>query len=172
MTRATEKHPLVQAVDAAVDRGISPTEFRQIAESVVDQIEAKEQAMFGKRFNAQRAARAALKNPKAQEGVDFITTKTERGWVFRRMKPTPAARIGTGQKKVAKAKPTGDKNEKLMKMLAGSGSTVEQLTSALGWLPHTLRARLSHLNKPKSKGGEGAPLIRERINGVTSYRLA
>jgi hypothetical protein len=42
---------------------------------------------FSKRFNAQRAARAALKNPKAVEGKDFITAKNRFGqWDFVTMK--------------------------------------------------------------------------------------
>lgn len=57
---------------------------------------------FPKRFNAQRAARSALRNPAAMEGVDFTTTKTANGeWKFRlpaqaeaapkATKPAPAA---------------------------------------------------------------------------------
>ena len=38
---------------------------------------------FTKRFNAQRAARTALKNPKAEEGKDFATVKNNAGqWTF------------------------------------------------------------------------------------------
>lgn len=76
----------------------------------------------------------------------------------------------------SKAKPKGqtgsDKNATLLKMLAGKGSTVEALTKALDWLPHTLRARISRLGKPKSKGGEGLKIERQRTDGVTSYRIA
>lgn len=64
-----------------------------------------------------------------------------------------------------------DKNATLLSMLK-KGATVEELTKALGWLPHTLRARISRLNKPKSKGGEGINIERERVDGVTSYRIA
>lgn len=80
------------------------------------------------------------------------------------------------RKTVAKpAKPSaakGDKNAKLLKMLSGKGSTVEQLTEALEWLPHTLRARISRLAKPKSKGGEGLKIERSRSDKVTTYRIA
>lgn len=68
-------------------------------------------------------------------------------------------------------KPAGDKNAILLSMLK-KGATVEDLTKALGWLPHTLRARISRLHKPKSQGGEGMKIERERKDGVTSYRIA
>lgn len=64
-----------------------------------------------------------------------------------------------------------DKNATLMVMLK-KGATVDALCKATDWLPHTLRARISHLNKPKSKGGEGLKIERERADGVTSYRIA
>jgi hypothetical protein len=56
------------------------------------------QKTYPKRFNAQRAARAALKNPNAKEGVDFHTGKNPAGdWMFRiapkpQAKPAPAAK--------------------------------------------------------------------------------
>jgi len=65
-----------------------------------------------------------------------------------------------------------NKTATLLAMLKGKGSTVDELTKATGWLPHTLRARISGLAKPKSKGGEGLKIERERVEGVTSYRLA
>lgn len=68
--------------------------------------------------------------------------------------------------------PKGDKNATLLQMLSGKGATVEQLTKSLEWLPHTLRARISRLGKPKSKGGEGLKIERSRTDGVTSYRIA
>jgi hypothetical protein len=60
----------------------------------------------------------------------------------------------------------------LLEMLSGKGATVEALTKATGWLPHTLRARISGVAKPKSKGGEGIKIERERKDGVTTYRMA
>lgn len=46
---------------------------------------------FSKRFNAQRAARAELKNPNAKEGVDFTTGKNPAGdWAFRIAVKPPA----------------------------------------------------------------------------------
>lgn len=73
--------------------------------------------------------------------------------------------------KTAKRESGADKNATLMAMLK-KGATVDDLTKALGWLPHTLRARISRLHKPKSKGGEGLKIERERVDGVTSYRIA
>jgi hypothetical protein len=64
-----------------------------------------------------------------------------------------------------------DKTAALLAMLK-KGATVDDMTKALGWLPHTLRARISRVHKPKSTGGEGMKIERERKDGVTSYRSA
>lgn len=65
---------------------------------------------FSKRFNAQRAARAELKNPNAKEGVDFTTGKNPAGdWAFRiAIKPPAkpsAAKPAPATKAVVPAKP-------------------------------------------------------------------
>lgn len=74
------------------------------------------------------------------------------------------------------AKPKGttgaNKTETMLAMLKGNGATVEELTKATGWLPHTLRARISNVCKAKKDGGMGIKIERERVDGVTSYRLA
>lgn len=44
---------------------------------------------FSKRFNAQRAAKAALKNPKAAEGVHFTTKQSGDVWTFSLIKVEP-----------------------------------------------------------------------------------
>ena len=64
------------------------------------------------------------------------------------------------------------RTDQLIAMLKGKGSTVPAICKALGWLPHTLRARLSRLQAPKKDGGDGLKLERERADGVTTYRLA
>jgi hypothetical protein len=51
---------------------------------------------FGKRFNAQRAAKAAL-GKDAQEGVDFATTNTVGKWTWRRIDPKPAQTAANGK---------------------------------------------------------------------------
>lgn len=83
--------------------------------------------------------------------------------------------ITMAKTKAKEKKPKGatgaDKNVTLMKMLK-AGATVEALTDALGWLPHTLRARISRLNKPKNKGGEGLTVQRTREDRITSYKIA
>lgn len=95
---------------------------------------------------------------------------------------TPPKAAPTQDTAMAKAKPSKrakaekpnglDKTATLLKMLTGKGATVEKLTAALDWLPHTLRARISRLSKAKSKGGEGLKIERERTDGVTTYRIA
>ena len=47
-----------------------------------------------------------------------------------------------------------------------SGATVEHMAKTLGWLPHTLRAALSRLKTVQS-----LKIERERVDGVTSYRI-
>ena len=67
--------------------------------------------------------------------------------------------------KPASSKP-GAKTAELLKMLKGKGATVDSMCKALGWLPHTLRARLSRLPKEN----KGLKIERSRVDGVTSYR--
>jgi hypothetical protein len=77
--------------------------------------------------------------------------------------PKLAKRRAKAEAAKASAPKQGSKTEMLSAMLT-KGATVEQLTEALGWLPHTLRAALSR-HPAKSK------IERTRIDGVTSYRL-
>jgi hypothetical protein len=78
-----------------------------------------------------------------------------------------ASRKANGRRKaaVAAAARTGTKKEQLVTMLK-KGATVEALTMALGWQPHTLRASISMLGKT------GIKVARERADGVTSYKIA
>ena len=156
---------------------------------------------YTEKSNARRAARAAGLDPSAvietEEGFTFNIpdeiatdpldippilklTPEERaeGWA---KNPPKARPIKLENLNMPKAKPKdrktkvasgGDKAAILHKMLSGDGATVEELTKALGWLPHTLRARISKLSKPKARGGEGMKIERTRTDGVTSYRIA
>lgn len=94
-------------------------------------------------------------------------TSPEREIIVRKTMPKAKA----AESKTAKGK-GGDKNAMLLKMLSGKGSSVEAMTKALDWLPHTLRARISRLNKPKRKGGEGFKIDRTRVDGITNYRIS
>lgn len=80
----------------------------------------------------------------------------------------------TKSTKVAKPKGvTGAiKTETMLTLLKGKGASVQDLCKATGWLPHTLRARISNICKPKKDGGMGIRIERERTDGVTIYRLA
>lgn len=86
---------------------------------------------------------------------------------------TSKAKAGSKQPKGAKDVRTSgaDKTETLLAMLK-KGATVEALCKATAWLPHTLRARISGLAKLKKDGGLGLKIERERVDGVTSYRVA
>lgn len=80
-------------------------------------------------------------------------------------KPTPAP---APAKDVKTSKPAKtDKTSRLLWLLKGNGNSVETITAALGWKPHTLRARLSGLAKPPMS----LKIERERKDGVTSYRI-
>lgn len=68
----------------------------------------------------------------------------------------------------AEKKPRTDKTALVISMLNGNGATVDELTKATDWLPHTLRARLAGLGKPP----HSLKIARERKDGVTSYRIA
>ncbi|NTZ43265.1 DUF3489 domain-containing protein [Altererythrobacter sp. SALINAS58] len=46
-----------------------------------------------------------------------------------------------------------------------SGATLEQITSATGWKPHSARAFLSGLKK------KGASLDRTKLDGLSRYRI-
>jgi len=45
------------------------------------------------------------------------------------------------------------------------GATLEELTSATGWLPHTVRAAITGLRK------RGHDVRRERVEGISRYTL-
>jgi hypothetical protein len=84
----------------------------------------------------------------------------------------PKTKTAAAQAKAKIAK-SGNKSELLVSMLKDKrGATVEEMTKALGWLPHTLRARISRLAKAKKDGGDGLKIERTRTDGVTSYRIA
>jgi hypothetical protein len=143
-----EPSPIKQAVEAAIERGLSPQQFVAEAEKVADALDAI--PAFCK-IPQERRREAWEKNPpkvtaaQPKESITMAKAKTKK----------PKAQ-------------TGDKTATLLKMLQGKGSTVEQLTEALEWLPHTLRARISRLPKDDKK----IKVARERVGGVTTYRLA
>lgn len=150
-----EPSPIKQAVNAAVERGLTPKQFVAEAEKVADALDTIPD--FCKLTPEQRKEvwdrnpprRAASSQPK-----DTITMP----------KTTAKPKAKRGEK-------GADKNATLLSMLT-KGATVEALCKALDWLPHTLRARISRLAKPKSKGGEGLKIERARVEKVTSYRIA
>jgi hypothetical protein len=61
---------------------------------------------------------------------------------------------------------TGTKQALLIDLLAREkGASLDELTAATGWLPHTMRAALTGLRK------KGHALDKERNSGVTRYRI-
>lgn len=84
-------------------------------------------------------------------------------------KATSKARSSVKGKTTKAAGATGDKTAAMLKLLGRkNGATVDELTEALGWLPHTLRARISTLQRDDKK----IKIERTRVDGVTSYKLA
>lgn len=149
-----DETPLKEAIDIAVDRDISPTEFTQIAENVADSLDISDYL----KLSAEQRRAGWERNPPKIASVKPETASM--------------AKSKTTKRKKAEKASGADKNATLLKMLAGKGSTVQALTKTLGWLPHTLRARISRLGKAKSKGGDGLKIERTREDGVTSYRIA
>jgi len=101
------------------------------------------------------------------EGLRLSAQQRKEGWVQNPPKAAPA-RLAS-PKKTEKPK-REDKTEMVLAMLKGEGATVDALCKATDWLPHTLRARLSAISKPKKAGGLGIKIERTRVDGVTSYR--
>lgn len=59
------------------------------------------------------------------------------------------------------------KTEKVVELLKRSkGASLEELTKATGWLPHTTRAAMTGLRK------KGHTVERTTIDGVSRYSLA
>lgn len=110
------------------------------------------------------------------QALRLTPEQRREGWEKNPPKAAPARETITMTKKAKKQSKKGatgaEKTETLLKMLAGNGATVEALCKATGWLPHTLRARISTLAKPKKDGGIGLKVERERVDGVTTYRSA
>lgn len=60
----------------------------------------------------------------------------------------------------------GSKQALLVKLLSRKGgASLDELTAATNWLPHTTRAALTGLRK------RGIGVVRERIDGATRYRM-
>jgi hypothetical protein len=121
--------------------------------------------VYGFSSNARRAARAAGLDPNQvvkqnPHGLGFVMAK-------RAADDFPDLPATAARKKTNTAK-NGDNTALLISMLKSKGgASVEQLTKATGWLPHTLRARISRLANPPHK----MKVTRDRNEGVTRYRL-
>lgn len=110
------------------------------------------------------------KIPQEERNASWITNPPQRS-VAAQLKEITMPKAKAKPEKKDRGATGSEKNATLLKMLK-TGATVDQLTTALEWLPHTLRARISRLAKPKSKGGEGLKIERTREDKVTSYRIA
>ena len=78
----------------------------------------------------------------------------------------PAAKAPKGKPAAKGAPREGTKTAQLVAMLSTkNGATVAELTDALGWQPHTMRAALTRLP------GGVKPERSRSADGVTSYRI-
>lgn len=151
LAKAETPTPLKQAINAAVD-----------PDSVADNLSNSDPNAAGDDLDIPEFLRRPA--PTAEERTALHSS--DRKLVMPKDKP----RAADTTKKPKGQTAGGDKTATLLAMLK-KGATVEAMTSALGWLPHTLRARISRLHKPKSKGGEGMKIERNRKDGVTSYKI-
>jgi len=63
--------------------------------------------------------------------------------------------------------PASTKTARLLAMLeTDDGASVEEISDALGWLQHTVRAALTGLRK------KGHDIVRGKHGSVTTYRIA
>lgn len=63
--------------------------------------------------------------------------------------------------------PASTKTARLLAMLkTDDGASVEEISDALGWLQHTVRAALTGLRK------KGHDVVRAKQGSVTTYRIA
>lgn len=142
--------------------------------------------------NARRAARAAGLDPDASVGVTdvglyyvikpghddgldmpepLMIAESDRK-AARDSTPIirPPATTTPPPRRPSKPAPQADKTSTLIAMLNGAngrGASVEAMTKATGWKPHTLRARISEL----AKSPHALTIVRERNSGETSYRI-
>lgn len=152
---AEEPTPLKTAISTAIERGISPKQFVAIAEKVANDLDGIPPFLQRAPLTEDEKATLAAKS-KQYNSPDRTIEMPKR----------PIA--ATSNAKKPKGAKGGDKTALLLSMLKGKGSTVEQLTKALDWLPHTLRARISRLPKEDKK----IKIERTRVDGVTTYRVA
>jgi DNA-binding IclR family transcriptional regulator len=67
---------------------------------------------------------------------------------------------------VATAKQPSKKDQVIALLRRESGASLDEMTSATGWLPHTTRAMLTGLRKL------GYTLTKETVDGTTRYTIS
>lgn len=96
------------------------------------------------------------------DGAPEVGGKAAKAKPEKKAKPVKAAKPAKEP-----TKRDGGKGELVFGMLKGNGASVEELTKATGWLPHTLRSFLSVQGRKR-----GIAIEHSRKDGVTTYALA
>ena len=81
--------------------------------------------------------------------------------------PGASAKRSTEASAAPESKPRGAKQTQLIEMLErAEGASIEEITTATGWLPHSARAMLTGLRK------KGFTISSEKVDGVRRYRAS
>jgi DNA-binding MarR family transcriptional regulator len=157
--------PTPQTIVAGADR---------VKSAVASLIRRKLAARSGDRVtitDAGRAAIGAVEDAARDQDASSLTGTAETN---AKGDKTPAAKGGASLGKASASSNgvrspssrAGSKTALLIDLLArGGGATLDELTSATGWLPHTVRAALTGLRK------KGHAISRSRQEGHSRYHL-
>jgi hypothetical protein len=162
MTRLTPTHHLLLAQGAQDREGLIdlPSGLRgAAAKAVVAKLMAA--GLIAEVFVP---AERAWRNDEAGTPVGLTLTPSGRD-ALERVSEAPAA-AEVDESVVAAGVRSNAKRAKVMEMLAwGGGASLDEITAATGWLPHSARAMLSGLRKA------GHEVVREKREGVSRYRI-
>jgi hypothetical protein len=162
MTRLTPTHHLLLAQGAQDPEGLIdlPSGLRgAAAKTVVAKLMAA--GLIAEVF---APAERAWRNDEAGDAVGLTLTQAGRNALGPVSEVPAATEVDEGV--VADGARSNAKRAKVMEMLAwAGGASLDEITAATGWLPHSARAMLSGLRKA------GHDVVREKREGVSRYRI-
>jgi hypothetical protein len=88
--------------------------------------------------------------------------------MHKKKRPTADPAVASAPTAPIESKPRGGSKQALLcdLMRSEAGASLQELTSATNWQPHTVRAALTGLRK------RGLEVAKEKVDGLTRYRLA